>query len=216
MTRISISAQIPRMLNEMGRPDVVHKKDLLADYVMEAVGLIGTFYDLDFCPNVKVDIEDHWGKLPESAYDVEDVNYCTYPSGGWSCSCNSNPCACYLRFSKAKLLGWRMEGCNLWVPQASGVCSVDIWSLPLDNEGMPMLYQSTAMAARAYLRYVFSESLFEEGKINQGVFDRRKERWTELCTIVRNEQMVPTRERLAYAARINNDPYKMRRYYGRR
>lgn len=219
MSRLSISATIPRLLNEMNRPDVVHKKDLIADYVMEAVRLIGTYHDLDFCPNVRVNIEDYWGRLPETAYDIEDVNYCVdNTGGGWSgsCSCNTNPCSCHLLYSKTKLLGWRMEGCNLWVPQPSGVVSVDLWSLPLDNEGLPMLYESTAMAARAYLRYVFSESLFEEGKITIAAFQMRKQRWEELCSIARGVQSVPTRERLALAARISNDPAKFIRFYGRR
>lgn len=222
MTKVSISASIPRLLNEIKRTDVVHKKDIIADYVMEGVGLIGTFHDFDLYYNVPIDIENHSGKLPYTTVDVEDVHTCDSPWGGWTggwrahCSCNNTPCGCYSSYSKAAMKGWKLEDCSIWVPQASGVVTADLWMMPLDAEGMPLLYEGTAMAIRAYLRYVFSESLFEEGLINQGVFDRRKARWDELCTITRNAQLVPDRQRLSYAARINNDPLKSRRYYGRR
>lgn len=230
--RTTISSLI-YLLNEATGRDWTAKKALIAEWVLEAERKIASGKSFDKVKNFTIDVQHYRGKLPPDCYGVTEVNYCVLSN---QCTCNSTPCTCstcscgstdanhtvlsngvaqrpYCScgsfYYNTAAEDFHIEGCFIILPYKSGQVTIDYNSLPVDEQGMLLILESHRDAVMNYCIYQYLQGQFYVGRIKGDMLSIARNRWFELCGIARAADMLPSRQRLAFAAEINNDPWKL-------
>lgn len=235
--RVSINSLL-LLLNEATGRDFTAKKALVAEWALEAERKIGTGMAFNKVTGYTLDVQHHRAHLPANCYSVNEVNYCILQN---ACTCGQTPCSCSsctcgtssdsthtvlsnagaLRpycscgsyYYKTKSLDYSIEGCFLTLPYPTGRVTIDYLELPVDETGMLLITLSHRDAILSFCVYSYMQSQYNVGRIKESVLNTVRDRWFDLCSQSRGKDNMPSRQRSAYAAEINNDGFKFRRRY---
>lgn len=124
------------------------------------------------------------------------------------CNCRCKPCHCGYSFIHENGGVFHFHDQVIDAPYSTGTVSFSYWSLELDREGLPMVYEGHVEAFNAYICQLFKQGEMNSGTVSPAIFRENERVWDKQSLITRSRDNVPKFYQVRLAADVTGSPLK--------
>ena len=156
-----------------------------------------------------IHIEDFRGRLPCNCIQINQIKECKTGTCLRSMTDNFMPREQHDVIIGSKLpkeLSFKTQGQVLYVSFKTGDVSVSYKSIPIDDEGLPLLIDNSVFlkTLELYIKKEEFEMLFDEGKISPAVLQNTQQRYAWLAGQLQSEFTIPSQSEMESISRMWN------------
>lgn len=196
--------------------DELHRHPLLNDLTLEqVVSYVVSFIGIFGMPKLYQDkeeilhIEDFRGRLPCNCIQINQIKECKTGVCLRSMTDNFMPKEHYDKNAGYKIpqeLSFKTQGQVLYVSFKTGDVSVSYKSIPIDEDGFPLLIDNSVFlrTLEAYIKKEVFTILFDMGKIQAAVLQNTQQQYAWLAGQLQSEFTIPSQSEMESISRMWN------------